>query len=146
MEALDLSYPLTQSTSVIDAFANYAVDQPGDALPFYEPEGRLLALWDQLNDLKLEVAMMEAQANPPSDVQEAPGVNGEKEAVNEQVSEATLKEAEKECLEARATYTLRQSVVEDVLMADPILKAVHSGPNATPTQRCVFLIPGTSMD
>ncbi len=32
---------------------------------------------------------------------------------------------------------LRQSVVEDVLIADPILKAVHSGANATPTERFV---------
>ena len=32
---------------------------------------------------------------------------------------------------------LRQSVVEDVLIADPILKAIHSGANATPTERFV---------
>lgn len=43
--------------------------------------------------------------------------------------------AEKECLEARATYLLKQSVVEDVLIVDPVLKAVHSGLNATPTER-----------
>ena len=46
-----------------------------------------------------------------------------------------MKIAEKECLEARATYSLKQSVVEDVLMVDPILKAVHSGLKATPTER-----------
>ena len=33
---------------------------------------------------------------------------------------------------------LRQSVVEDVLITDPILKAVHSGANATPTERFVI--------
>lgn len=32
---------------------------------------------------------------------------------------------------------LRQSVVEDVLVTDPVLKAVHSGENATPTERSV---------
>ena len=46
-----------------------------------------------------------------------------------------MKIAEKECLEARATYSLRQSVVEDVLIVDPVLKAVHSGLKATPTER-----------
>ena len=46
-----------------------------------------------------------------------------------------VKIAEKECLEARATYSLRQSVVEDVLIVDPVLKAVHSGLNATATER-----------
>jgi hypothetical protein len=30
---------------------------------------------------------------------------------------------------------LRQSIVEDVLIADPILNAVHSGANATATER-----------
>ena len=46
-----------------------------------------------------------------------------------------VKIAEKECLEAKATYSLKQSVVEDVLIVDPVLKAVHSGLKATPTER-----------
>ena len=49
--------------------------------------------------------------------------------------DAQVKIAEKECLEARATYSLKQSVVEDVLIIDPILKAVHAGLKATPTER-----------
>ncbi len=49
--------------------------------------------------------------------------------------DAQVKIAEKECLEARATYSLKQSVVEDVLIVDPILKAVHSGLHATATER-----------
>ena len=49
--------------------------------------------------------------------------------------DSQLKIAEKECLEARATYSLKQSVVENVLIVDPILKAVHAGLNATPTER-----------
>jgi len=48
-----------------------------------------------------------------------------------------VKNAEEEYLEARAAYILRQSVVEDVLIADPILKAVHSGANATHTERYI---------
>ena len=46
-----------------------------------------------------------------------------------------MKIAEKECLEARATYSLKESVVEDVLVVDPVLAAVHSGLNATATER-----------
>lgn len=46
-----------------------------------------------------------------------------------------MKIAEKECLEARAKYSLKQSVVEDVLIVHPVLKAVHSGLKATPTER-----------
>ena len=46
-----------------------------------------------------------------------------------------MKIAEKQCLEARATYSLKQSVAADVLIVDPLLKAVHSGLNATATER-----------
>ncbi len=49
--------------------------------------------------------------------------------------DSQVKIAEKECVETRATYSLKQSVVEDVLIVDPILKAVHAGLNATPTER-----------
>ena len=54
---------------------------------------------------------------------------------HEDAIQADLEKVEKECLEARAGYLLRQSVLEDVLIADPILKAVHSGANATATER-----------
>lgn len=49
--------------------------------------------------------------------------------------ETTLKAAQKELLEARALYHVRQSVVDDVLLADPVLKAVHAGTNATSSER-----------
>lgn len=45
-----------------------------------------------------------------------------------------IKAAEKDCLEARAAYLLRNSIIENVLVADPILKAIHSGINATPAE------------
>lgn len=50
-------------------------------------------------------------------------------------SNTDIRAAEKECLEARATYLLRNSIVENVLVVDPHLKAVHSGINATPAER-----------
>ena len=46
-----------------------------------------------------------------------------------------LEAAQRELLEARATYHVRQNVVDDVLQADPVLKAVHTGSNATPAER-----------
>lgn len=48
------------------AFADYASDQPCDTTPFYQAEGQILELWDQLNELKLEQAILEAQATPQS--------------------------------------------------------------------------------
>ena len=139
MDAMDLDTPLAAASSSLDNFAKYADDEPGDALPFYETEGRVLALWDQLNELKLEIALMEAQANPPEG-ELGPqasllALTRQAEVLNEMDLDATLKEAERECLEARAAYALKQSIVEDILVADPILKAVHSGVSATPTER-----------
>lgn len=49
--------------------------------------------------------------------------------------EAALSVAQKELLEARASYHVRQNVVNDVLQADPLLKAVHAGTNGTPSER-----------
>ena len=43
--------------------------------------------------------------------------------------------AQKECLEARAEYVLRESVIADAIVAGPILNAIHAGTNATATER-----------
>ena len=134
-DPMEINGPAGQGITTADAFANYADDEPGDALPFYEAEGRILALWDQLNELKLEIALMEAQANPPAAALQHSDLSGENGPPNEETLNATLKEAERDCLEARAAYTLRQSVVESVLVTAPILKAVHAGSNPTPTER-----------
>lgn len=42
-------------------------------------------------------------------------------------------------LDAQATYKLRNDAMELVMTANPILKAVHGGTNASPVERCVFL-------
>lgn len=49
--------------------------------------------------------------------------------------EAEIEKAEKECLNARAQYILRQAVVEDTIIAAPILNALHAGNNASATER-----------
>ena len=49
------------SSSTDAAFAELAAPKSGDALPFYQLEGQVLELWDQLNELVLEKALLEAQ-------------------------------------------------------------------------------------
>lgn len=44
------------------AFGHFAANEPGDTTPFYQAEGQVLELWDQLNELKLEQAHLEAQS------------------------------------------------------------------------------------
>jgi len=46
-----------------------------------------------------------------------------------------LRLAEREALEARAGYMLRNKIIENVLVADPILQAVHTGSRATSAER-----------
>ena len=52
----------------IDDLLQLAKNQSGDTKPFYELEGQILDLWDRLNELKLEIAVLEAQNDA-----EAPG-------------------------------------------------------------------------
>ena len=49
------------SSTTDAAFAELAAHMPGDAIPFYEVEGQILELWDQLNELTLEKTLLEAQ-------------------------------------------------------------------------------------
>lgn len=48
-----------------------------------------------------------------------------------------LASAQDALLDARARYKLRNDAVELVMTADPILKAVHGGTNASPIDRYV---------
>ena len=59
--ATKVSENAVMSSSTDAAFAEFAAHESGDTLPFYEIEGQVLALWDQLNELKLEQALLEAQ-------------------------------------------------------------------------------------
>lgn len=47
------------------------------------------------------------------------------------VTEEDLKSARQELLKARALYQVRNNVIQSVLIANPILKAVHGSKNAT---------------
>lgn len=49
------------SSTTDAAFAELAAHKSGDAIPFYEVEGQILELWDQLNELTLEKTLLEAQ-------------------------------------------------------------------------------------
>lgn len=56
------------SYSTDAAFAEIAAHKSCDAIPFYEIEGQILELWDQLNELTLGKALLEAQiAEPPGE-------------------------------------------------------------------------------
>lgn len=52
-------------------------------------------------------------------------------------SPEALAEAQDALLDARSKYRLRNDAVELIMMANPVLKAVHGGTNASPIERYV---------
>lgn len=48
-----------------------------------------------------------------------------------EASEEDIKNAQHEVLKAKAAYQVRSNIVEGVLVANPILKAVHGGNNTS---------------
>ncbi|KAI1872990.1 uncharacterized protein JN550_003864 [Neoarthrinium moseri] len=84
-----------------------------------EDEGRVLELYDRLQHLQLEIALITAQKNfEPGDIT-APNVEA----------------AQNNLLESRARYMLRNEVAEGVIMSNPVLQAVHGGINASLIER-----------
>lgn len=57
--------------------------------------------------------------------------------LSEQVTQESIKKAQERLLEARASWVLRNKVVENVMMVSPIIKAVHRGTDASPIERYV---------
>ncbi|KAJ2894214.1 hypothetical protein MKZ38_007830 [Zalerion maritima] len=86
-------------------------------------ENLILALWDQLQQLQMGIAALKAERDtttPPT---------------HPDPDDEELSKARDESMTARATYEVHRSVVDAVLVANPILKAVHAGDNASPIER-----------
>ncbi|KAI1494385.1 centromere protein H (CENP-H)-domain-containing protein [Biscogniauxia mediterranea] len=83
-------------------------------------EKRILELYDRLQQLQLEIALLNAQKNYVPDTTSP---------------ERSIEAAQKELLESRSRYVLRNDVAASVMSANPILQAVHDGANASPIER-----------
>ncbi|KUJ07924.1 uncharacterized protein LY89DRAFT_659514 [Mollisia scopiformis] len=92
--------------------------QPSKVAILSDEEKRVLEIYDRLEELQLEVALLKAQGVLLQDI---PRV----------VSEEQIIVAQKELLEAKAGYQLRSSIIESVFIANPIITAVHAGSNAS---------------
>ncbi|KAH8128502.1 centromere protein H (CENP-H)-domain-containing protein [Trichoderma asperelloides] len=96
------------------------VDGGESRLPLSEDETRVLELYDKLQELRLEIAILNAQQ------------------AGRNYDESNITEAQDALLTARARYRLRNDAIESVMMANPILKAVHNGTQASPIERDLF--------
>ncbi|KAH7170793.1 centromere protein H (CENP-H)-domain-containing protein [Dactylonectria macrodidyma] len=91
-------------------------------LPLSEDEEKVLALYDQLQELRLEIAI----------------INGQRSQQPDRPSNYTpedIRKTQTDLLESRAKYVLRNDVIEGVMMVNPILKAVHNGTDASSVDR-----------
>ncbi|KAK7426166.1 hypothetical protein QQZ08_007332 [Neonectria magnoliae] len=106
-----------------------SVDQPmvnsldhESHLPLSEDEEKALALYDRLQELRLEIAIINGQRSHQTD---KPQTFTQEEA----------RKAQADLLDSRAKYVLRNDVIEAVMMANPVLKAVHNGTDASSVDR-----------
>ncbi|RTE69307.1 hypothetical protein BHE90_016312 [Fusarium euwallaceae] len=106
-----------------------SIDQPmangqdeASHLPISEDEEKILALYDRIQELRLEIAIINAQRSHQPDEPSS-------------FTPEETRRAQLELLESRAKYVLRNEVIDAVVMANPILKAVHGGPEAAPVER-----------
>lgn len=97
-------------------------------LPMSEDEEKILALYDRIQELRLEIAIINAQQSHQSDDTAL-------------FTDEETQKAQSDLLETRAQYVLRNDVTEAVVTANPILKAVHSNAETAPIERYV-LCPG----
>ena len=119
-------------------------DDSRDILDLSDNETLILQLYDQIQEQELERALLEegmhrlclnlAKNNNPANTKKCPADSEEEPPSLEDVEEQ-LPIAERELLEARATYTVRQKVIETVLTTDPMLKSVHSTSSTSPAKR-----------
>jgi hypothetical protein len=56
-----------------------------------------------------------------------------------EATQEDIKAAEQDLLKAKALYQVRTNIVENVLVANPILKAVHAASNASIIEQYVAI-------
>ncbi|KAH9877526.1 hypothetical protein IAQ61_002893 [Plenodomus lingam] len=87
-----------------------------DAFAFSEAEQLALRLYDQLQELELQLSLLKAQQS-----RQAPDVS----TLSDEALQEQLTVAQHEAMEAKAEYELRNRITHNVLVMDPVLKAVH---------------------
>ncbi|KAI9681966.1 MAG: hypothetical protein M1817_000020 [Caeruleum heppii] len=97
-----------------------------DMLSLSRRETALLELYDRMERNDYEMSVLRAQQSLSTDLGDPS---------HEMDLEGQLGEAQETFMKAKAEHSRRQRIVESVLVADPTLKAVHSGPNATPAEQ-----------
>ena len=64
-------------------------------------------------------------------------ITAERDNLDDEELRCMIKKAEREATEARAEYMLRNKIIQNVVIAHPVLKAVHGGRDETFADRYV---------
>ncbi|KAF1842407.1 uncharacterized protein K460DRAFT_389065 [Cucurbitaria berberidis CBS 394.84] len=88
-----------------------------DAFAFSESEELALELYDQLRELELQQSLLQAQQSATPDIL----------ALSDDALQEQLTIAQREAMEAKAEYEIRNRITHNVIVMDPVLKAVHGG-------------------
>ncbi|GKT40202.1 uncharacterized protein ColSpa_00383 [Colletotrichum spaethianum] len=103
--------------------AEHATNAP--ILLLSKDEHRVLALYDELRDLEVKVALIKAQQrHTPGGLPHSSIQNNEK----------NVRQAQQDAAKARAGWLLRNDITDSVITANPILKAIHSSTQSTPIE------------
>ncbi|KAJ5386085.1 hypothetical protein N7509_008626 [Penicillium cosmopolitanum] len=107
---------------------DYAADDSRDVVTLSDQEALILQLANQFQEQQLEKALLESDPGPETGTPSSDEI------------EEQLANAERELLEARATYTVRRKAAHTILMTDPILKAVHLKATIPPERALLRLV------
>ncbi|KAI9682488.1 MAG: hypothetical protein M1829_000280 [Trizodia sp. TS-e1964] len=111
---------IAETTAHRVGFARLSGD--ADEVPFSEREAALLALYQRLEELTVERSMLRA-------LERRRKTSASTTTPPPTISPEVIEDAKVQALEAQARYSLRQQVIESVVMTDPILQAVHTAKN-----------------
>ncbi|KAF2644988.1 hypothetical protein P280DRAFT_504460 [Massarina eburnea CBS 473.64] len=89
-----------------------------DAFAFSDLERRALELYDQLRELELQKSLIEAQESA-----HVPTVS----TLSDDGLQEQLITAQRQAMDAKAKFEIRNRISHNVLVMDPVLKAVHGG-------------------
>ena len=118
-----------------------------DALFFGELERRVLELWDQEQEARLEINLLRAQRDGEFICLSMTSKNGNKtdkcyvarvddlSSLSDEEIQVQLQQAERDLLTARSKHTITQNITNQVLITDPILKSIHSHSTITPLEK-----------
>ena len=122
-----------QASSGASGYSDLLQTPHRDALVFSETEARALELYDQLRELEIQKSLIEAQ-NGGRLYSHVSGLTKlvadhvpDVSALSDNDVQEQLATAQRELLEAQAKFEIRNRIAHNVLMMDPVVKAVHGG-------------------